>query len=131
MSKEIIQYRLDRAEETYQAAQFLATIKNWNSCINRLYYSCFYAVSALLLKDSLSSPKHTGVRSLFNKNYVKTGIISKDLARLYNDLFERRHEADYADFVDFDESETIPLLHKTRVFLNEVSKTIATNPRKS
>ncbi|MCY7333344.1 MAG: HEPN domain-containing protein [Pseudanabaena sp. CAN_BIN31] len=87
---ETIQYRLERAEETYRDAQILAQSGSWNSCVNRLYYSCFYAVSGMLLKDNLSSPKHTGVRGIFNKDYVRTGIISKDQARLYNDLFERR-----------------------------------------
>ncbi|MEM9151267.1 MAG: HEPN domain-containing protein [Cyanobacteria bacterium P01_F01_bin.3] len=121
---DVIKYRIQRAEEAYQAAQILAENQNWNSCINRLYYSCFYAVSALLLKDDLSSPKHTGIRSLFNKNYVKPGIVSKTSARLYNDLFERRHEADYADLVDFDKSETLSLLLRTEDFLSEIKAAI-------
>jgi len=47
--------------------------EEWNPCVNRLYYACFYAVSALLIQQGLSSSKHTGVRSLFNRHYVKTG----------------------------------------------------------
>ena len=43
---ETIQYRLVRAEEAYHDAQILAQSGSWNSCVNRLYYSCFYAVSA-------------------------------------------------------------------------------------
>lgn len=122
---EAIQYRIDRAEEAYQAAKILSEISSWNSCINRLYYSCFYAVSALLLKEELSSPKHTGVRSLFNIHFVKIGIISKDLARLYNDLFEQRQEADYADFVYFDQEQTQPLLEQTRVFLDTIKEILS------
>ena len=120
LPNEVIKYRINRAEEAYQSAKTLAKAGNWNSCINRLYYSCFYAVSALLLKDQLSSPKHTGIRSLFNINYVKTGIISKDFARLYNDLFERRQEADYADFVYFEQDQTEPFLEQTRYFLDKI-----------
>jgi uncharacterized protein (UPF0332 family) len=66
----------------------------WNPCVNRLYYACFYAVSALLLRHGFSSSKHTGVRSLFNRHFVKTGKISKALAQIYNDLFARRQESD-------------------------------------
>jgi hypothetical protein len=40
-------------------------------------YACFYAISALLVRDGLSSSKHAGVRSLFNRQYVKTGKIPK------------------------------------------------------
>lgn len=75
---QLIRYRLNRAEEAYQDACSLANGARWNSCINRLYYSCFYAVTAVLAYDNLSSPKHTGVRSLFNKNYIRSEIISKD-----------------------------------------------------
>jgi uncharacterized protein (UPF0332 family) len=57
--------------------------------VNRLLYACFYAVSALLVGHGLSSSKHAGVRCLFTKQYVKTGRISKDLARVYNDLFAK------------------------------------------
>jgi uncharacterized protein (UPF0332 family) len=34
-----------------------------------------------------------------DKNYVKTGKIPRYLARIYIDLFERRQEGDYIDFV--------------------------------
>lgn len=74
-------------------------------CVNRLYYACFYAVSALLAAEGLSSSKHSGVRSLFNENFVKTGSVEKSLARVYNDLYERRQESDYVDFVEFREEQ--------------------------
>ena len=45
---DIIRYRLERAEETYQEALLMQREKHWNTCANRLYYACFYAVSALL-----------------------------------------------------------------------------------
>jgi uncharacterized protein (UPF0332 family) len=88
-SKDLVRYRLARAHETLEDARILARAGRWNACVNRLYYVCFYGVSALLVRDGLSSSKHTGVRSLFNRHYVKTGKIPKDLARIYNDLFER------------------------------------------
>jgi uncharacterized protein (UPF0332 family) len=120
----LIRYRLDRAEEAYRDALSLANGKSWNGCINRLYYSCFYAVTALLAKDNLSSPKHTGVRGLFNKNYVRVGIISKELATVFNELFEYRQEADYTDFVNFEESQVSPFIGRVRDFLDTVNEKI-------
>ena len=107
-SKDLVLYRITRANETLEDARILANTGRWNACVNRLYYACFYAVSALLVRHGLSSSKHTGVRSLFNQSYVKTGEIPKDLARTYNDLFERRQEGDYIDFVRFQESQVLP-----------------------
>lgn len=44
-----IRYRLEKAQEVYQAACILYDAQQWNSVINRLYYACFYSASALLL----------------------------------------------------------------------------------
>jgi uncharacterized protein (UPF0332 family) len=98
--EDVVFYRLQRARQTLEDARILANAGRWNPCVNRLYYACFYAVSALLIQHSLSSSKHTGVRGLFNRHFVRTGKVSKELAQIYNDLFERRQESDYADFVD-------------------------------
>lgn len=45
-----IKYRFRRAEESFDDAVIMIENKKWNSAVNRLYYSCFYAVIALLLK---------------------------------------------------------------------------------
>ena len=121
-TKDLITYRLNRAIETIEDAQLLANAKRWNPCVNRLYYACYYAVTALLLQKNLSSAKHTGVRSFFNRYFVKTGKISKTYAMLYNDLFERRQEGDYVDFVYFSESEISPLIPKTEAFVEIIIK---------
>jgi len=57
--EEIIRYRLERAREALKEARLLADGGLWNASVNRLYYACFYAVSALLLGRNLSSTKHT------------------------------------------------------------------------
>lgn len=111
-SKDLVLYRMTRAHETLEDARILAKAERWNACVNRLYYACFYATSALLAGDGLSSSKHAGVRSLFNSQYVKPGKVPKDLARIYNDLFERRQEGDYIDFVSFKKSQVIPWIAK-------------------
>lgn len=107
-NRDLILYRLTRASETLKDAHILSESGRWNACVNRLYYACFYAISALLVSDGISSSKHAGVRSLFNKHYVKTGKVPKNLSLIYNDLFERRQEGDYIDFVHFQESQVVP-----------------------
>jgi uncharacterized protein (UPF0332 family) len=117
----LIRYRLERAQESLADVRLLADAERWNTCVNRLYYSCFYAVSALLARDGLSSSRHTGLRSLFNRNYVRTGVIPRDLARLYNDLFERRQESDYADFVRFQADQVRPWIPQTEAFIAHIT----------
>jgi hypothetical protein len=35
---DLIQYRLDRAQETYDEAVLMKRERHWNTCANRLYY---------------------------------------------------------------------------------------------
>ena len=123
-NKDLVLYRMTRANETLEDARILANAARWNASVNRLYYACFYAVSALLVRHGLSSSKHTGVRSLFNRQYVKTGKVPKDLARIYNDLFERRQEGDYIDFVSFQESQALPWISKAEQFIGYITSLV-------
>ncbi|MEA2008181.1 MAG: HEPN domain-containing protein [Chloroflexota bacterium] len=122
--EDLIEYRLERARETIEDAKLLASVGHWNPCVNRLYYACFYAVTALLVQHGLSSSKHTGIRSLFNREFIKTGKIPKKMAILYNDLFEKRQEGDYVDFVYFSESEVIPLIRGTEDFVEYIENAV-------
>jgi len=119
-NKELVSYRLQRARETLADARILADASRWNPCVNRLYYACFYAVSALLVQEGLSSSKHTGLRSLFNRHFVKTNKVPKEKARIFNDLFERRQEGDYMDFVSFEESQVLPWLPEAEAFVEKI-----------
>jgi len=121
---ELVSYRLQRARETLADARILADAGRWNPCVNRLYYACFYAVSALLIQEGLSSTKHTGLRSLFNRHLVKTNKVPKDKARIFNDLFERRQEGDYVDFVSFEESQVLPWLPEAEAFVQNLADLI-------
>lgn len=121
---DLVNYRLQRAYEALEDARILAKAARWNTCVNRLYYACFYAVSALLIQQGLSSSKHTGIRSLFNRHYVKTGKVAKEMAQIYNDLFERRQESDYLDFTRFKESQVSPWISKAEVFIEHIAAII-------
>jgi len=120
-NKDLVLYRLQRAQETLTDARILADASRWSPCVNRLYYACFYSVSALLIQEGLSSSKHTGLRSLFNRHFVKTNKVSKDKARIFNDLFERRQEGDYVDFVSFGESQVLQWLPEAESFVENIS----------
>jgi uncharacterized protein (UPF0332 family) len=122
---DVVLYRLQMARQTLEDARLLANASRWNPCVNHPYYACFYAVSGLLLQDGLSSSKHTGVRSLFNRHYVRTRKVPKELAPIYNDLFERRQEGDYMDFVDFEEAQVRPWFDRVEQFIDHLASLVA------
>ena len=125
-NEELVSHRLQKARETLQDARILADAGRWNPCVNRLYYACFYAVSSLLIQEGLSSSKHAGVRSLFNRHFVKTSKVAKEKARIFNDLFERRQEGDYMDFVSFEESQVRPWTPEAEAFVENIAVLVET-----
>ena len=120
--RELMEYRLNKSKITLKDANLLYTKGSLFSAVNRLYYSMFYAVTALLLKKGISSPKHSGTIALFNANFIKTGIISKEYGKFYSRLFEFRQKGDYIDFVEFDRAKVKEWLKQAADFIKIIEK---------
>jgi len=116
--KDLIKYRCSRAEESLNEAALLINAGHYNAAVNRLYYACFYIVTALLLTEGMSSKKHSGIRSLFNKHWVNSKRVSKELGKYYQQLFDYRQKSDYSDFIYFEKEEVELLLHEAIAFVN-------------
>jgi len=119
-----IAYRLSKSFEALKDAQLLAENDSWNACVNRLYYSCFYAVSALSLKHDIASTTHTGLISQFNLHFIKTGIVEKEDGKLYANLMDWRQTGDYGDMFDFTKEKVGPLLVPVEEFINKIDALI-------
>jgi len=119
-TRTLIAYRLERARESLEEAKILLERGYGNTFVNRLYYACFYAVPSLLLSRGLSSAKHSGIRSLFHQNFVKSNLVSVELGHLYDRLFDNRQKGDYADLVRFDVEEVSEWYDETRGFVETV-----------
>lgn len=107
---ELVRYRLKRARETYEEVEILISNELWNTAVNRLYYACFYAVSALLVANDIEVQSHSGARQMFGLHFIKTGKIDPESGRFLARLFDLRQTGDYDDFVDFDRERVMELL---------------------
>jgi len=121
-TKEIVNYRLKRARETLEDAYRLFQNDSLYSSVNRIYYSMFYAVNALLLTDGLVSSKHSGVRALFLKEFVSKGKVGKNFGRFYSEMFKRRQTSDYEDLVEMKKEDVKEWLKKAEEFVNEIER---------
>ena len=122
--EDLILYRIKRADESIKEAELLASKGYWNTVSNRLYYAVFYQVNALLVKHKFHTRSHSGIKSEFNKHFIKTGILDKKHGKLYSELFDKRQEGDYQAFVNFDESEILPLIEEVKTFYSELNRII-------
>jgi len=94
----IARHRLLRAVETFKEGECLFNNSSFAGAVNRFYYGAFYAARTLIAFLQMDSAKHSGIISLFQRHFVKTGIINADLARALPRSFEKRQKTDYADF---------------------------------
>ena len=97
--EELIGYRITKAKDTLQEVNLHIENELWNTAVNRLYYACYYAVSALLIDKKIKTKSHKGVRQMFGLHYVKPGLIDKNLAKFFTDLYDLRQTWDYDDFI--------------------------------
>lgn len=116
---DIILYRMNSAQSLLAEIEDHISRGYYNTAINRMYYACFYAVSALLLHAEIDGVKsHEGVRQMFGKHFIQTGIFPKEWGRFYTIVFNNRSAADYEDFKNYDLPTTQELSPKYAPSLN-------------
>jgi len=118
--EDLIHYRLKKAYESLEEAIVLAELDHWSTVTNRLYYACFYAITAYLAKEENQAITHKGIKSAFHQELIKAGILDVELGKFYSDIFNKRQEADYKDFVRFDREVIEPLIEQAKTFVEEI-----------
>ncbi|MEW5830137.1 MAG: HEPN domain-containing protein [Chloroflexota bacterium] len=90
-TRALIRYRLERAHQTLNTAQILHEQRaDTASIVNRAYYAMFYAALALLATIGEETSKHSGVMALFDRHFIKTGILPKDMGKFLHTAFDAR-----------------------------------------
>jgi uncharacterized protein (UPF0332 family) len=122
---DLINCRLKRATDTLQEINIHLENKLWNTAINRLYYACFYAATALLLDNDINASTHSGVRQMLGLHFIKTGRINSDLGKVFTDLFDKRHSSDYDDFIQVTKEDVEDLLPLATSFIKTIKDLIS------
>jgi uncharacterized protein (UPF0332 family) len=125
--QDYINYRLDRSVELFQDAKLLAENKRWRSCVNRLYYSSFHLVNALLFQDGVTPKSYDGLKTKFFQLYIKTYRIDPEFGKLYSQLIDWRQESDYSIDMDFNDEDVKPLIKKVENLNHLLTELIKTS----
>ena len=120
--EEMVLYRIQKSRETINEIEVLVRNKFWSTAINRIYYACYYAVSALLLRNGLTPQSHSGTRQMFGLHFIKSGIISKDFGKFYSDIFDMRHSGDYDDFIDYTKEDVMDVWGPANALISEIER---------
>ena len=120
----MVNLEYEKAQSFLEQAEKIAAMDLWDVVANRLYYSVFHAVSALLIKDGHKVNTHKGTLVMFGQNYVKTGIFPTDASKLYVKLQMMREESDYNCVYVTTADEMQPLIEPVREFISKVGNMI-------
>ncbi len=115
--KELIAYRLEQAEESLQSAKLLFENEKYRPAVNRSYYTMFYSVLALIVTKNNSVSKHSGVISIFDRDYVKKGVFSRDMSRCLHESFDLRQRADYTEMFTVSKERAAELIKNAEIFI--------------
>jgi len=119
----LIEYRMDRAHQTLNAAQLLDE-QNADSAsvVNRAYYAIFYAALAMLATIGEETSKHSGVLALFDRHFIKTGILPKEMGKFLHNAFDMRQTADYEDKAEISREVSRQILEFAKEFVRSIEK---------
>jgi uncharacterized protein (UPF0332 family) len=126
-SENLIQVRLMQSMESLRDARLLAEHgEGFRSIVNRCYYSCFYAVLALLQSVNLTPRSHKSALVLFGREFIKQGKLPSELFSellpAYHKIFEMRQEDDYRRLSPVEKPEAEAALDIAQTFTNAVQK---------
>jgi uncharacterized protein (UPF0332 family) len=97
----ILNTHIRRAQDALKSARILLEVQDHVGAANRAYYAVFYAARAAVAHFTTIEPTkiktHHGLRRLFELHVVKPGLISREIARSFNDVEETRIAADYEE----------------------------------
>ena len=66
----MVSLEYEKAQSFFEQAEKIAAMDLWDVVANRLYYSVFHAVSALLIKDGHKVNTHKGTLVMFGQKKV-------------------------------------------------------------
>jgi len=116
----LIKLWLEKAADALASAGLEQAEGHLAFAVNRLYYSCFYAVTALLLTSGKQFARHSAVISEFNRAYVKTGKVDAAWSKFYQKLFNDRQESDYIPTATFEQDDIAQRIEEAEAFVRAI-----------
>ena len=92
----------------------------YRDSVTMSYYAMYSSALALLLKKSISPKTHEGTLRQLAKEYVKTGLLSKETYGYLYDARETRNDSSYGYSKNFTEEDAETLILHAEKFINEV-----------
>jgi len=118
--REIITYWLEKAAQDLASARENLSAGRLQNSVRDAYFACFHSFSAVLIRAGKTFRKHSEVRSILHRDYVRGKKLAVEWGKHYDWLFDNRQKADYRPLVNFDIEQVKDILEKSEGFVLEM-----------
>ena len=122
---DVINYLLQKADQALDSARSEFQAQRFDFAINRAYYACFYAASAVMLQRGKQFVKHSGLRSAIHKDLVRPGHVAPEWGKVFDRAFEARQEADYLILFSFPSEQVEQVIQDSVGFVQVMRKLLS------
>lgn len=122
--QEVVHYWLEKSETALASARSEFAAERYDFAVNRSYYACFYAASALFLQRGKTFVKHSGLRGALHRDLIKAGTLAPEWGRVFDKLYENRQRGDYLELYEFEQPQVATLLAGAEGFVTEVRRLV-------
>ena len=116
----LVKYWLEKAHEALESARLEYKDERLTFAMNRIYYACFYALTAVFRDRDKMFKKHKGLRSALHRDLVRSGVLEERWGKFFDDVFEARQRGDYTPMVTFEPDQIEEFLKQAEAFLHEI-----------
>lgn len=127
MKEELIRNHFDKAHKSLVTAHAIIELGDYSASVSRSYYSMYHIVESLFFAHGLSSKTHSGKNTLFNKEFIKTGIFENELGTIYFQMLNDRMLGDYGSEESFSENHAVDNYEKANFFITKISTYLVQN----
>ena len=91
-------YRRETARNDLKSARALFFIEDYKGANNRAYYSIFHVINAVHAVSGKAYKRHKDAVAYFNKMYVASGKVSREVGKRLGRIKTVREDSDYSEF---------------------------------
>lgn len=120
--KDLVQARIERADELVKEAEDLLSRGSYKSANNRAFYAIEKAVKALLASIPADAETHNGSVKLFNYHFIHhgDGVFTTDDYKIIVRSDQIRNASDYDDFYIASKDETRVQVESAQYLVNKI-----------
>jgi uncharacterized protein (UPF0332 family) len=121
--QQIVAWWFEKADQDLASAGENLSAGRLQNAVRDAYFACFHAFSAVLIRAGRTFKKHSQVRAILHRDYVKGRKLAVEWGKHYDWLFDNRQKADYRPMVVFDIEQVKEIIEKSKGFVSEMKRT--------